>query len=249
MRILCIIPARYGSTRFPGKPLVDIAGKSMIRRVYEQAAKSTLLTKIVVATDHEEILNEVRGFGGNAVMTSPDHNNGTERCLEALRLEKSGYDYVLNIQGDEPFTSEAQINALVALLDGTTELGSLYKKINDPTLIFNPNVVKVVLDANSQALYFSREPLPHLRGADRQEWPSKIDYLKHVGLYAYRTNVLEKIVELPQGKLEAAESLEQLRWLEHGFKIKLAETVTESIGIDTPEDLERAMAFLKTFEG
>ena len=248
MKVLCIIPARYGSTRFPGKPLVDIAGKSMIQRVYEQAMKSHLLEKVVVATDHEDIMAEVSRFGGHARMTSLHHNNGTERCLEVLQQESLHYDYVLNIQGDEPFTSAAQINALVNLLDGETQLGSLYKKISDPSLIFNPNIVKVVLDSHYQALYFSREPIPHLRGVDKNEWHTKFDYLKHVGLYAYRADILPQIVKLPAGTLEVKESLEQLRWLEHGFKIKLAETETESIGIDTPEDVERALAFLKTFE-
>jgi 3-deoxy-manno-octulosonate cytidylyltransferase (CMP-KDO synthetase) len=239
MTILGIIPARYASTRFPAKPLVDIKGKSMIRRVYEQASKASALTKVVVATDHEKIFHHVEAFG-EVIMTNPEHISGTDRCFEALQKLKKEYDYVINIQGDEPFILPEQINLLASCLKSSdTELATLVKKITDKESLFNPNTPKVIFNKNNEAIYFSRQTIPYLRGIPPEEWLNKKDFYKHIGIYAYRTDILKKITMLKASDLEKAESLEQLRWLENGFKIKIAITEYESIGIDTPEDLKK----------
>jgi 3-deoxy-manno-octulosonate cytidylyltransferase (CMP-KDO synthetase) len=245
MSILGIIPARYASTRFPAKPLVDLDGKSMIRRVYEQAKKSTSLTKVIVATDHEEIYNHVVDFGGEVCMTSAHHASGTDRCYEVLSKESSSFDYVINIQGDEPFIDPEQIDLLASLLDGDTELATLVKRIDSVEQLFNPNLVKAVVNKNSEALYFSRSPIPYFRNMEQVEWVTHHAYYKHIGMYAYRNDILEKITRLEMSSLEKAESLEQLRWLENGYKIKVKETSIETMGIDTPEDLENAIRQLK----
>lgn len=239
MRILGVIPARYASTRFPAKPLADIGGQSMIERVYRQTKQSSAVVKAVVATDDQRIFDHVRSFGGEVVMTSPDHVSGTDRCFEALSKQAEKFDYVINIQGDEPFISPKQIDLLADLLDGATELATLAKKITDTESISNPNVVKLVKSVNKEALYFSRHAIPFLR--------NKVDhtFFKHIGMYAYRTDILEKITKLQVSPLEKAESLEQLRWLENGYRIKVAETEQETIGVDTPEDLDKAIAFLQ----
>ncbi len=245
MRILGIIPARHASTRFPAKPLADLDGKSMIWRVYEQAKKSTSLTKVVVATDHEEIFNHVIAFGGEVCMTSVHHASGTDRCFEVFSKETASFDYVINIQGDEPFIAPEQIDLLASLLDGKTELATLVKKIDSVEQLFNPNLVKAVINKNSEALYFSRSPIPYFRNIEQVEWVTHHPYYKHIGMYAYRNDILEKITRLEMSSLEKAESLEQLRWLENGYKIKVKETRIETIGIDTPEDLEKAIRQLK----
>lgn len=245
MSILGIIPARYASTRFPAKPLADLDGKSMIRRVYEQAKKSTSLTKVIVATDHEEIYNHVVDFGGEVCMTSAHHASGTDRCYEVLSKESSSFDYVINIQGDEPFIDPRQIELLASLLDGDTELATLVKRIDSVEQLFNPNLVKAVVNKNSEALYFSRSPIPYFRNMEQVEWVTHHAYYKHIGMYAYRNDILEKITRLEMSSLEKAESLEQLRWLENGYKIKVKETNIETMGIDTPEDLENAIRQLK----
>ena len=242
--ILGVIPARYASTRFPAKPLVDIAGKSMIQRVYEQVAKSKKVSDVVVATDHAEIFNHVRTFGGNVCMTKESHVSGTDRCYEALSLQGKKFDYVINVQGDEPFIQPEQIDLLANLLDGKTEIATLVKKIIDPEQLFNPNVVKAVVAENKTALYFSRSPVPHIRNVKETDWLKGSTFYKHIGMYAYRADVLELLTTLPVSTLEKAESLEQLRWLENGFKISIAETLTETIGIDTPEDLQKALKSL-----
>lgn len=244
MRILGIIPARFASTRFPGKPLADIKGKSMIQRVYEQACKAKKVNEVIVATDNKRIYEHVISWGGNVVMTSAEHLSGTDRCREAYEKTGEVFDYIINIQGDEPFIEPGQIDTLAALLDGETELATLIKEIEDPADIINPNVVKVVKGKN-YGLYFSRSPIPHFRNASIEKWVSKHIYFRHIGIYAYRTDILKEITELSQGELEKAESLEQLRWLENGYSIKIAETSFESFGIDTPEDLERAVKLLK----
>jgi 3-deoxy-manno-octulosonate cytidylyltransferase (CMP-KDO synthetase) len=241
MRIIGIIPSRFASTRLPAKPLADIAGKSMIQRVYEQASQSKELAKVIVATDDARIFDHVTAFGGIAHMTSGNHVSGTDRCAEALTKEPEAYDYIINIQGDEPFVSPEQITALVRLLDGETELATLCKKINDGEMLFNPNVVKVVKSAGGQALYFSRMPIPHVRNIQESQWLKNASFYKHLGMYAYRVDVLSRITKLKPSTLELAESLEQLRWLEHGFRIRIAETTVESIGVDTPEDLRAAI--------
>lgn len=243
--ILGIIPARYASTRFPAKPLVDIAGKSMIQRVYEQVKKSTLVSEVVVATDNQKIFDHVIGFGGKVSMTKESHVSGTDRCYEALTLQKEKFEYVINIQGDEPFIQPEQIDLLAVLLDGQTEIATLVKKIEDAEQLFNPNVVKAVISSKGEALYFSRSTIPHVRNVPDNEWLSKHHFFKHIGMYAYRADILKQLTTLPVSPLEKAESLEQLRWLENGFSIKTAETKTETIGIDTPEDLEKALVHLR----
>lgn len=243
MKILGIIPARYASTRFPAKALADIGGKPMIQRVYEQALKSNSLSKVVVATDHEEIEAVVKGFGGNVCMTSPDHQSGTDRCQEVMKSE-SGFDYAINIQGDEPFIDPEQINILADILDGSTELATLVKKIDSEEELFDSNVVKCVVALNGTALYFSRSSVPFNRNEPKEKWVEAGIYYKHIGIYAYRTDILKSITDLEQSPLEKSESLEQLRWLENGYKIKVAETTIGSIGIDTPEDLKKVQSFL-----
>ena len=244
MKFLGIIPSRYASTRFPGKPLADIAGKSMIRRVYESATNA--LKNVLVATDDERIFETVESFGGNVVMTSTEHKSGTDRCAEALdTYEKNTsekYDVVINIQGDEPFIREDQIKVILnCFSDRSTEIATLIKKISNNEVIFDPNRPKVVTDKNGFALYFSRSPIPAIRDTDISEWQNKHVFYQHIGMYAYRDYVLRELSGLPQGLLEKAESLEQLRWLENGYKIKTALTEFESYGIDTPEDLENAI--------
>jgi 3-deoxy-manno-octulosonate cytidylyltransferase (CMP-KDO synthetase) len=240
-KILGVVPARFASTRFPAKALVEIAGKSMVQRVYEQASKSGSLAKVIVATDHEKIFETVQNFGGNVVMTSEDHPSGTDRCFEALQKESRQYDYVINIQGDEPFIKPEQIDELATLLDGQTQIVTLVSIIKEESTLNNPGNVKVIFNKNMDAIYFSRESIPYLRGVEKPEWANKHTYYKHVSLYAYRTDILEQITRLPVSSLERAESLEQLRWLENGYKIKIGITEHENIGIDTPEDLERAL--------
>src|SRR5689334_12754269 len=193
MRIIGIIPARFASSRFPAKPLADIGGKSMIERVYTQAGLSERFTKVVIATDDQRIFDHVVKFGGEACMTSATHPSGTDRCYEALSLQKDSYDYVVNIQGDEPFISPQQIRLLTAILDGKTELATLAKKITDDEQLFNTNVVKVVMDSSGHALYFSRSPIPHVRSAEASQWINRTPFFKHIGMYAYRTDVLAKI--------------------------------------------------------
>lgn len=244
MNILGLIPARYASTRFPAKPLVDIAGKSMIQRVYEQAKKSSSLSRVVVATDHTGIFEHVQGFGGEVCMTREEHVSGTDRCYEALTLQKGSFDYVINIQGDEPFIQPDQIDLLASALNGVTEIATLIKAIDSDELLFNPNIVKVVISHTQEALYFSRSPIPHIRNTAEAEWRSKHTFFKHIGMYAYRADILQKLTQLPVSSLERAESLEQLRWLENGFRIVTAQTHTETTGIDTPEDLQRVLARL-----
>jgi 3-deoxy-manno-octulosonate cytidylyltransferase (CMP-KDO synthetase) len=238
--ILAIIPARYASTRFPGKPLADINGKSMVQRVYEQAGKASRVNQVVVATDNLLIHDHVKAFGGAVVMTSEKHASGTDRCYEALTLQKARFDYVINIQGDEPFIQPEQIDLLATALDGNTEIATLAKRIDHTEQIFNAHVVKVVFTKEGNALYFSRSPIPHVRNRPEEEWLAGADFYKHIGMYAYRSDILDKITRLPVSTLEIAESLEQLRWLENGYSIKVIETLLESVGIDVPGDIKKA---------
>lgn len=237
-----IIPARYGSSRFPGKPLVDIAGKSMILRVYSQALKVSALSQVIVATDDERIFREIERHGGRAIMTSSSHRNGTERCAEVASMMKS--DYYINIQGDEPYIHPESIETLASILDGTVELGTLVKKIENPEQLVDPTTMKVLFNQEMEAIYFSRQCIPFIRDFPQSQWLDHHNYFKHIGIYAYRADILKKIVQLPPSPLEIAESLEQLRWIENGFKIKLAKTNLESISVDTPDDLLK----LKTSE-
>jgi 3-deoxy-manno-octulosonate cytidylyltransferase (CMP-KDO synthetase) len=217
-----------------------INGKTMIRRVYEQASKARSLGKIIVATDDDRIAAEVQSFGGAVVMTSDQHRSGTDRCAETARLTPGNWDVVINIQGDEPFIQPAQIDLLAALFsDSSVEIGTLVKKLSDPADLDNPNTMKVVLDAHNNGMYFSRSPIPFVRGEEKSKWLEHHFFYKHIGIYGYRTDVLHKLTVLQPGKLEVAESLEQLRWLENGYRIRTAFTEMETISIDTPEDLEK----------
>jgi 3-deoxy-manno-octulosonate cytidylyltransferase (CMP-KDO synthetase) len=241
-----IIPARYASTRFPGKPLVTIGDKPMIRMVYEQASRS--LDVVYVATDDERIYDVVSGFGGRVIMTSPHHQSGTDRCAEAVdTIEAEAgakVDIVVNIQGDEPFISPEQIDSITACFsDPTVEIATLIRKAGPEEDIFNPNQPKVILDISGNAIYFSRAAIPFQRDFDKSEWPHRHIYYKHIGMYAYRKETLKAITLLPRSPLEIAESLEQNRWLENGFKIRTGITTWESISIDTPDDLEKARNF------
>ena len=245
MKIIGIIPSRYASTRFPAKSLAVINGKSMIQRVYEQAQQSSALNDVIIATDHQEIYDHVLKFGGAVCMTKTGHASGTDRCHEALTLQRKKYDYVINIQGDEPFIQPEQIDLLAGKLDGITEIATLVKSLQSTEQLFDPNVVKVVFNDMMEALYFSRSPIPHVRNTSEKEWTGKHKFYKHIGMYAYRSDVLGRLHRLSISSLEKAESLEQLRWLENGFKISIAETTTETLGIDTPEDLEKAIQTFK----
>lgn len=244
MKILGIIPARYASTRFPGKPLIDILGKSMLQRVYEQASKSKELTSVIIATDDERIASHAQSFGAKVVMTKAEHPSGTDRCFEAYKNFGEEFDYIINIQGDEPFIDPSQIDLLANICDGNTELATLMIKCNSHAVLFDKGEVKITLNTNNEALYFSRMVIPFIKGVDEKEWHKHFNYFRHVGMYAYRKDVLEKVTKLHPSSLEKAESLEQLRWLENGFKIKCAETLHDSHCIDTPEDVEKVIKLM-----
>lgn len=246
MKFIAIIPARYASTRFPGKPLAILGGKTVIQRVYEQV--SSVLDEVYVATDDERIFQAVEGFGGRAVMTRADHKSGTDRIEEAAEKIGSTADVIINVQGDEPFIQPSQIETLMHLFDAPeTQIGTLGKPFESLEAVDNPNSPKIVTDTRGFALYFSRSVIPFIRGVDRQDWFGRYPFLKHLGIYAYRREVLRQVTALPQSSLEQAESLEQLRWLQNGYRIRVGLTDVETVGIDTPEDLSRAEAFLKTF--
>ena len=238
MKFIAIIPARYASTRFPGKPLAILGGKTVIQRVYEQV--STLLDEVYVATDDERIFQCVEAFGGRAVMTRSDHKSGTDRIQEAATKIGTDADVIINVQGDEPF-----IETLMHLFDDPqTQIGTLGKPFESIEAIENPNSPKIVVDNRGFALYFSRSVIPYIRGKERNEWFGEYPFLKHLGIYAYRREVLAEVTQLPQSSLEKAESQEQLRWLQNGYRIRVGLTDVETVGIDTPEDLQRAEAFL-----
>ncbi len=246
MKFIAIIPARYASTRFPGKPLADMNGKPMIQRVYEQVKKC--VDKVFVATDDERICNAVTSFGGNVVMTSANHKSGTDRCAEAYNAIGGGEDVVINIQGDEPFIAPSQIEAIMeCFTDNSVQIATLVKPFTENDgidALMNPNSPKVVLGVDNQALYFSRSVIPFVRGVDMNDWLKSRTFYKHIGMYAYRAEVLLEITKLPQSELEKTESLEQLRWLENGYKIKAGVTTQETIGIDTPDDMQKALEFM-----
>ena len=241
MKFIGIIPARYASTRFPAKALADVKGKSMIQRVYEKASQARSLEELVVATDHAEIYKHVADFGGKVLMTSPDHKSGTDRCHEAYKRFGSDPDFVINIQGDEPMIVPEQIDILSNAVSDETEIATLVKRVESFDELQNPSEAKVILDKNGKALYFSRAIIPHVQKFPRDQWLSQHPYFKHIGIYAYRADVLKAITGLEQSTLEKAESLEQLRWLESGYSIQTAETHYESYCIDTPEDLENIL--------
>lgn len=245
-----IIPSRYASMRFPGKPLAMIGEKTMIQRVYEQALKAIDL--VYVATDDKRIYDKVTEFGGNVIMTSPDHLSGTDRCAEAvkniMKITGRNIDVVINIQGDEPFIRPEQITLLKSCFkDGEAEIATLIRKVSPGEDLFNQNHPKVITDRKGNAIYFSRAAIPYLRDEDKSTWTEKHTYYKHIGLYAYKTDILKIITRLPRSPLEITESLEQNRWIENGYKIRTAVTQWESIGIDTPGDLDSAIKYLKHF--
>ena len=248
MKFIGIIPARYASTRFPGKPLADMDGKPMIQRVYEQVIQA--VDEVCVATDDERIEAAVKAFGGKVVMTSDKHRSGTDRCFEAYQKIGKGFDVVINIQGDEPFIHPEQIATIKSCFtDEQVQIATLVKPFffffYFESTLFNTNSPKVVVNKKMEAMYFSRSIIPYIRGKQYTEWLPSHTFYKHIGMYAYRADVLAEITALPQSTLELAESLEQLRWLENGYKIKVGITRQETIGIDTPEDLLKALEVLR----
>lgn len=244
MKFIAIIPARYASTRFPGKPLARLGGKYIIERVYQQA--SSIVGEAYVATDDDRIFKAVEAFGGKAVMTRNDHKSGTDRIEEAATKLGTDADVIINVQGDEPFIQPSQLATVKALFDDEqTQIATLGKPFETMEAAENANSPKIVTDVNGYALYFSRSVIPFVRGKERSEWLASFPFVKHIGLYAYRRDVLRQITKLPQSSLEIAESLEQLRWLQNGYRIKVGLTDVETVGIDTPEDLQRAEEFLQ----
>lgn len=244
MKFIGIIPARYASTRFPGKPLALLGGKPVIQHVYEKVA--AVLEAAYVATDDERIYNVVKSFGGQVVMTRTDHKSGTDRIEEAIEKIGGEWDVVVNVQGDEPFVAKNQLDTICHCFDDpTTQIATLGKPFESMEAVQNPNSPKIVVDNMGFAMYFSRSVIPYVRGKEMSSWLTHYPFLKHLGIYAYRKDVLRQVTQLPQSSLEIAESLEQLRWLQNGFKIKVGTTDVETVGIDTPQDLERAEEFLK----
>lgn len=244
MNIIGIIPARYASTRFPGKPLIDIQGQSMIQRVYNQASKSKHLQKVIVATDDHRIYEHVKGFGGEVIMTSEQHVSGTDRCAEVIQTYPD-YDMVINIQGDEPFIDPEQIDLLAAcFLTPGVQIATLIKKIHSTVELTNTHIPKVIINYQGQAIYFSRQTIPFQRNQVPEDWLGHHIYYKHIGIYGYRSEVLRKLTGLLPSRLELAEGLEQLRWLENGYNIQTAETDLETLAVDTEEDLQKITEWL-----
>lgn len=245
MKFIGIIPARYASTRFPGKPLALLGCKPVIQHVYEKVA--AVLEAAYVATDDERIYDAVKSFGGQVVMTRTDHKSGTDRIEEAIEKIGGEWDVVVNVQGDEPFVAKSQLDTICHCFDDpTTQIATLGKPFESMEAVQNPNSPKIVVDNMGFAMYFSRSVIPYVRGKEESSWLTHYPFLKHLGIYAYRKDVLRQVTQLPQSSLEIAESLEQLRWLQNGFKIKVGTTDVETVGIDTPQDLERAEEFLKS---
>ena len=245
MKFIGIIPARYASSRFPGKPLAMLGGQTVVQRVYEQVER--VLGEAYVATDDHRIMEAVEHFGGRAVMTRSDHKSGTDRIEEAAELLNTDADVIINVQGDEPFIHQSQLETIRQLFDDAeAQICTLGKPFESMEAIMNPNSPKIVCDMRGYALYFSRSVIPYVRGREPKEWLASFPYLKHIGLYAYRREVLRDITKLPQSPLELAESLEQLRWLQYGYRIRVGITDVETIGIDTPDDLLRAEQFLQS---
>lgn len=246
MKVLAIIPARYASTRFPGKPLALIEGKPMIEWVWKGVCSVEAVDEAVVATDDERIAAAVRGFGGEVMMTGSQHKSGTDRCGEVLGKWDHEVDVVINVQGDEPRVEHTQLESLIGAFDDAgVQIATLKKRISRQEELFSPNCVKLVSDPQGNAIYFSRNPIPYLRGVEQQDWLAQRDYYKHIGIYAFRSDVLKQVVRLEQSDLEKSESLEQLRWLENGYRIAVRETMVENIGIDTPEDLQQLNEILR----
>lgn len=242
--IIGIIPARYPSTRFPGKPLALINGKSMLQRVYEQSIKAKSLSAVIVATDDKRIAEHAAEFGAKALLTDPAHPSGSDRCYEAYQAYGKSYDYVLNIQGDEPFLHPRQIDSLAEVCDGQTEIATQMIRCKQRDVLFDPGEVKIVLGRENKALYFSRAVIPYIKNVPQEQWHAHFPYFRHVGMYAFRSDILRRLSGLQPGNLENAESLEQLRWLENGFSIQCVETEYDSHCIDTPEDIEKVLRLM-----
>lgn len=252
MKILGVIPARFASSRLPGKPLADLAGKTLIERVYENACKVSSLTKLIVATDDERILDFLKEKKIPCMMTSSLHQSGTDRCAEVLSKEHGTFDFIINIQGDEPFIDPNGLDDVLKTLQPDDEIKTVIQRIDDPSDLFNPNVVKVVIEEKSnkgscRALYFSRSCIPHLRNHLKEDWHKKHDFYRHIGIYIYRGDVLKPLSQLQPSQLEKAESLEQLRWLSNGFEVSVVKKELSSLGIDTPEDLAKARDFYSSY--
>ncbi len=244
MSIIAIIPARFASTRFPGKPLAEIKGVSMIERVYRQTSAAKFISEVLIATDDERIADHARSFGARVVMTASEHPSGTDRCYEAYRINGRDHDYVINVQGDEPFLHPAQIESLAAACKSPVEIATQMIRCNDPQVLSDTGEVKIVLNKNNEALYFSRNVIPHIKNVSPDNWHQHHTYFRHVGMYAYRSDVLSAIAGLSQSSLEKAESLEQLRWLENGYRITCVETEYDSHCVDTPEDIEKVIRLM-----
>lgn len=241
MKIIGIIPARYDSSRFPGKPLIDIAGQSMIQRVYQQAKHATSLSEVIVATDDQRIYDHVKSFAGNVMMTSNEHQSGTDRCAE-VAASLIGFDVAINIQGDEPFIDPQQIDLLASCFEkADTEIATLIRRVDIEDELFNENKPKVILNRKGEAIYFSRQAVPFLRGIKSNEWLAHRPYYNHIGIYGYRTDILQQLTALPLSDLETMEALEQLRWIDHGYKIQTAISSHSNDAIDTPEDLKQVL--------
>lgn len=246
MKVLAIIPARYASSRFPGKPLIDIKGKSMIQRVYEQVSKTTLVTDIIIATDDQRIYDVVVDFGGKVMMTDKQHQSGTSRCGEVI-VENPNYDVIINVQGDEPLVQPKQIDAVLSLFaDQSVKIATVVKAIKENAELFNPNRVKVVLNSKNEAIYFSRHAIPFLANTPQENWLEKAHFWKHIGIYAWTKATLSELLQLESTELEIQESLEQLRWIYHGYSIQTIETKIETPNIDTPEDLKKVLQALNS---
>jgi 3-deoxy-manno-octulosonate cytidylyltransferase (CMP-KDO synthetase) len=245
MNVIGVIPARYDSSRFPGKPLVDIGGKSMIQRVYEQCSKSTSLNKLIVATDDQRIADHVKLFGGNVTLTSINHQSGTDRCAEVANNYPE-FDFLINIQGDEPMINPDQIDLLCKCFENpNASIATLVKKISSNEELFNENTPKVILNKNNEAILFSRTAIPFIRGKAKENWIEYYTFYKHIGIYGFKTETLKNLNNLPISALESAEALEQLRWIENGYRIHTAITDKESQAIDTPQDLEKLLKWIK----
>lgn len=242
---LAIIPARYASSRFPGKPLADINGKSMIQRVYEQTRLANGIQDVIIATDDERIKKHAEAFGAKVVLTKEEHPSGTDRCFEAYINFGKKFDYVINVQGDEPFLDPQQIDSLVEVCNGNVEIGTQMTPCLSEDVLFDTGEVKIILNSKNEALYFSRQVIPFIKGKEKKDWHTSFPYFRHVGMYVYRVDILEAITKLKPTTLELAESLEQLRWLEHGYRISCVETNFDSHCVDTPEDIEKVLRLMK----
>ena len=247
MKVLGIIPARFNSSRFPGKPLATIGGKPMIIHVLERASLCKEISRLIVATDNPIIMDTVIKHGYEAMLTAESHPSGTDRCAEILSKIEDEPDICINIQGDEPFLDPDQLSALISCFKNSDcQISTLKHRINNQEELFSPDAVKVITDKNGKALYFSRSPLPYLRDQNEESWLSKQDYYRHIGLYGFKAEILKKVSKIEESSLEKAEKLEQLRWMENGFSVFVATSDKPNIAVDTPHDLKKAENYYKS---